>query len=139
MQSPVCCIYHETNSPATVQRRFRNEYGRNQAHIKSIKNWYPNFKETGSDGDLERTGRSSISEETTDTVRNVTAPTIYLDILELYITRQLEEFHPLVIFQQYIFQHLGLGFLQFLNANFPTRWIEKDRSALWPPFSLDLS
>ena len=60
--------YHETNSPITVQRNFRREYGRSPPDVKSIKSWYKKFKETGSVDDLQRTSRPRTCEETVNTV-----------------------------------------------------------------------
>ena len=61
--------FHETKSPITVQRNFRREYDRSPPDVKSIKSWYEKFKETGSVGDLSRSGRPTSSEETVDAVR----------------------------------------------------------------------
>ena len=44
--------HHETISPVTVQRKFRNDYGRPPPDVKSIKAWYSKFVETGSVGEL---------------------------------------------------------------------------------------
>jgi len=52
-----------------VQRKFRNEYGRSPPYVKSIKAWYSKFVETDSVGDLNRSGRPSVSDETVDAVR----------------------------------------------------------------------
>jgi len=49
--------YHETNSPVTVQRKFRNEYGQPPPDVESVKAWYSKFVETDSVGDLNRSGR----------------------------------------------------------------------------------
>ena len=71
MKEKAQCVlwYHETKSPVTVQRKFRNEYGQPQSDVKSIKAWYSKFVETGSVGDLNRSGRPSVSDETVDAVR----------------------------------------------------------------------
>ena len=50
-----------------MQRKFRNEYGP-PPDVKSIKVWYSKLVETGSVGDLNRSGRHSVSDET-DAVR----------------------------------------------------------------------
>ena len=52
-----------------MQRKFRNECGRSPPDVKSIKVWYSKFVETGSVGDLNRSGRPSVSDETVDAVR----------------------------------------------------------------------
>ena len=71
MQEKAQCVlwFHETNSAVTVQRHFRRKYGRNPPDVKSIKNWYDKFKDTGSVGDLKRTGKPTSSDETVDSVR----------------------------------------------------------------------
>ena len=58
--------FNKTKSPVSVQRNFRREYGRSPPDIKSIKSWYNKFKETGSVGDLKRSGRPKTNEETID-------------------------------------------------------------------------
>jgi hypothetical protein len=66
-----CVLWlHETRSPGTVQRNFSREYERHLPDVKSITGWNAKFKETGSVGDRERTGRPSASEETFDAVRD---------------------------------------------------------------------
>jgi len=52
-----------------VQRKFRNEYGWPPPDVKSVKAWYAKFVETSSVGDLNRSGRPSVSDETVDAVR----------------------------------------------------------------------
>ena len=62
--------YHETKSPVSVYRKFINVYGLPPPDVNSIKAWYSNFIETGSVGDLKRSGsRPSVSDETVDAVR----------------------------------------------------------------------
>jgi len=46
-----------------------NEYGRPPPDVKRIKAWYSKVVETGSVGDLNRSGRPSVSDETVDAVR----------------------------------------------------------------------
>jgi hypothetical protein len=58
--------FYEMKSPLTVQQNFRREYERHPPDVKSITEWYAKLKETGSVGDLKRTGRPSASEETVD-------------------------------------------------------------------------
>lgn len=64
LQEKAQCVlcYHEINFPVTIRRKFRNEYGRELPDVKTIKVW------TGRVGDLERTGRPSVNEETADVV-----------------------------------------------------------------------
>ena len=71
MKEKAQCVlwYHETKSPITVQRKFRNEYGWPLPDVKSIKAWYSKSVETGGVGDLNRSGRPSVSDETVDAVR----------------------------------------------------------------------
>jgi len=71
MKEKAQCVlwYHETKSPVSVQRKFRNEYGRLPPDVKRIKTWYSQILETGSVGDLSRSGRPSVSDETVDAVR----------------------------------------------------------------------
>ena len=71
MKEKAQCVlwYRETKSPVTVQRKFRNEYGRSTPDVNGIKAWYSKFVETGSAGDLNRSGRPSVSDETVDAVR----------------------------------------------------------------------
>ena len=66
MEEKSQCVlwYHETKSPVTVQRKFRNEYGRPPPDVTSIKAWYSKFVETGSVGDLKRTVTEDILENT---------------------------------------------------------------------------
>jgi len=65
-----CVLWcHETKSPVSVQRKFRNEYGRPPPDVKSIKAWYSNFVENGSVGYLHRSGSPNVSDETVDAVR----------------------------------------------------------------------
>jgi len=73
MKEKAQCVlwYHETKSPVSVQRNFRNDYGRPPSDVKGIKAWYSEFAETGSVGDLDRSGRPSVSDETVDAVREV--------------------------------------------------------------------
>jgi len=62
--------HHETISPVTAQRKFRNEYGRPLPNDKCIKASYSKFVETGSVGELNRSGRPSVlSDETLDAMR----------------------------------------------------------------------
>jgi len=59
MEEKAQCVlwYQETKSPVSVQRKFINEYGRPPPDVKSIKASYSKFVETGSVGDLNRSGR----------------------------------------------------------------------------------
>jgi len=71
MKEKAQCVlwYHETKSLVSVQHKFRNEYRQPLPDVKSIKTWYSKFAETGSVGDLNRSGRPSVSGETVDAVR----------------------------------------------------------------------
>ena len=71
MKEKTQCVlwYYVTNSPVTVQRKFRKEYRRSQPDVKSIKAWNSNFVETGSVGDLNRSGRTCVRDENVDAVR----------------------------------------------------------------------
>ena len=58
---------------------------------------------------------------------------------KLYVTPQLEEFQPWIIFQQdgappYWVSHVR----RFLDAKFPNRWIGTDGPTPWPPRSPDI-
>ena len=66
MQEKAQCVlwFHESRSPVTVQRQFRREYGRDPPDVKSNKDWYDKFKETGSVCDKRRSGRPGVSDET---------------------------------------------------------------------------
>ena len=71
MKEKAQCVlwYYVTKSPITVQQKFRNEYGQPPPDVKSIKVWYSKFVESGSVGDLSRSGRPCVSDETVDAVR----------------------------------------------------------------------
>jgi len=76
MKEKAQCVlwYRETNSSVSVRREFSNEYGRPPPDVKSIKARYPKLAETGSVGDLNRSGRSSVSDEIVDAVRETFQP-----------------------------------------------------------------
>ena len=58
----------------------------------------------------------------------------YLDLLTEYVSPQLKQYQPLVIFQQDGAPlHCGLAVRQFLNDTFPERWIGCDGPIPWPP------
>ena len=64
--------------------------------------------------------------------KSITAQ-IYLDFLTKYVSPQLEQYQPLVIFQQDgAPPHWGLAVRQLLNDTFPDRWIGRDGPILWP-------
>ena len=64
--------------------------------------------------------------------KSITAQ-IYLDLLTKYVSPQLEQYQPQVIFQQDDAPpHWGLQVRQFLNVAFPERWIGRDGPILWP-------
>ena len=54
---------------ALVSQMFVTSYGRKAPNIKSVKQCYKRFKETGSIQDLSRSGRASMSEATVDHVQ----------------------------------------------------------------------
>ena len=65
---------------------------------------------------------------------------IYLDALTEYVSPQLEQYQPQVIFQQDgALPHWGLEVRQFLNQTFPGRWIVRDGPIPWPPRFLDIT
>ena len=71
--------------------------------------------------------------------KSVTAQ-IYLDVLTEYMSPQLEQYQPQVIFQKDgAPSHWGLEIRQFLNETFPNRWIGRDGSIPWPPDSPDIT
>ena len=68
------------------------------------------------------------------------AAQVYLDLLAEYVWPQLEQYQPLVIFQQDgAPPHWGLVVRQFLNDTFPERWIERDGPIPWPPRFPDIT
>ena len=71
--------------------------------------------------------------------KSITAQ-IYLDVSTEYVSPQLEQYQPQVIFQQDVASpHWGLEVHQFLNETFPDRWIECDGSIPWLPCSPDIT
>lgn len=65
---------------------------------------------------------------------------IYLDVLRAYVVPQLEEYQPLVLFQQDgAPPHWGLVVREFLDQTFPNRWIGRDGPIAWPPRSPDIT
>ena len=61
---------------------------------------------------------------------------VYLDMLELHVAPQLEEFQPWKIFQQDgAPPHWGSHVRRFLDVTFPNRWIGRDGPTPWPPRS----
>ena len=65
---------------------------------------------------------------------------IYLDVLTEYVSPQLEQYQPQVIFQQDgAPPHWGLKVCQFLNETFPDRWTGCDGPIPWPPCSPDIT
>ena len=63
----------------------------------------------------------------------------YLNLLELYVAPQLEEFQPWIIFQQDgAPPRWGSDIRRFLDAIFPNRWIGRDGPTPWPPRSTDI-
>ena len=71
--------------------------------------------------------------------KSITAQ-IYLNLLTEYVSPQLEQYQPLVIFQQDgAPPHWGLAVRQFLNDAFPDTWIRRDGPILWPPRFPDIT
>ena len=71
--------------------------------------------------------------------KSITAQ-IYLDVLTEYMSPQLEQYQPQVIFQKDgAPSHWGLEIRQFLNETFPNRWIGRDGFIPWPPHSPDIT
>ena len=69
-----------------------------------------------------------------------TTATVYLDMLEGYITPQLKVFQPWILFQQDgAPPHWGLIVRTFLDEIFPDRWIGRDGPTPWPPRSPDIT
>ena len=65
---------------------------------------------------------------------------IHLDLLTEYVSPQLEQYQPQVIFQQDgAPRHWGLEVRQFLNDTFPERWIGRDAPIPWPPRSPNIT
>ncbi|GBN59600.1 hypothetical protein AVEN_47100-1 [Araneus ventricosus] len=52
--------FHESIWAITVQRQFRQCYGRKPPDVKLIKDWYAKFKETGSIFDRPRIDRPKV-------------------------------------------------------------------------------
>ena len=71
--------------------------------------------------------------------KSITAQ-IYLDLLTEYVSPQLEQYQPQVIFQQDgAPPHWGFEVRQFLNDTFPERWTGRDGPIPWPPRSPDIA
>ena len=71
--------------------------------------------------------------------KSITAQ-IYLDLLTEYVSPQLEQYQPQLIFQQDgAPPHWGLEVRQFLNDTFPERWIGRDGPIPWLPHSPDIT
>jgi len=65
---------------------------------------------------------------------------VHLDMMELYVAPQLEEFQPWIIFQQDgAPPYWGSYVRRFLDAAFPNMWIGRDGPTPWPPRSLDIT
>ncbi|GBM10729.1 hypothetical protein AVEN_118-1 [Araneus ventricosus] len=57
--------------------------------------------------------------------------TVYLDLLQLFVASQLEEFQPWIMFQQDgAPPHWGSLVCDFLDETFPDRWIGRHGSGL---------
>ena len=69
-----------------------------------------------------------------------TIATVYLDMLEGYVTPQLQEFQPWVLFQQDgAPPHWELIVRTFLDETFPDRWIGRDGPSPWSSRSPDIT
>ena len=70
IQEKARCVlcYRKLKSPTAVQRKFRNEFEQDPSHTNSIKRWFKNFMETGSNLNCKRSDRPSIDKETIDAV-----------------------------------------------------------------------
>jgi len=65
---------------------------------------------------------------------------VYLDMLELYVSPQLEKFQPWIIFQKDgAPPRWGSHVCWLLDAAFPNRWIGRDGPTPWPPRSPDIT
>ncbi|GBM50384.1 hypothetical protein AVEN_97208-1 [Araneus ventricosus] len=73
------------------------------------------------------------------TEKSITA-NVYLNLLQLFIAPQLEEFRPWIMFQQDGAPlHWGSLVRDFLDETFPDRWIGRDGPTPWPPLSPDIT
>ncbi|KAJ4426523.1 hypothetical protein ANN_27337 [Periplaneta americana] len=64
----------------------------------------------------------------------------YLDMLDQFVVPQLMHLQPNVIFQQDgAPPHWGLIVREFLDTQFPGRWIGRDGPTRWPPRSPDIT
>ena len=64
----------------------------------------------------------------------------YLDMLELHVAPQSEEFQQWIISQQDgAPPHWGSHVRLFLDATFPSSWIGRDDPTPWPPRSPDIT
>jgi hypothetical protein len=71
---------------------------------------------------------------------NTITANIYLDMLMNFAVPQLEDLQPHVIFQQDgAPPHWGLCVRDFLNEQFPDRWIGRDGLIPWPPRLPDIT
>jgi hypothetical protein len=64
----------EAESPDTVQRKFRAQYGNNPPDVKLIKSWKTKFLETGSVHKDKSSGRPSVSDPQILTLCLLTIP-----------------------------------------------------------------
>jgi hypothetical protein len=64
----------------------------------------------------------------------------YLDMLQQFLTPQLDEYDQCIHFQQDGAAHHYLGEVcEYLNIRFQGRWIGRAAPMAWPPRSLDLT
>ncbi|GBN21664.1 hypothetical protein AVEN_87056-1 [Araneus ventricosus] len=65
---------------------------------------------------------------------------VYLDLLQLFIAPQLEEFQPWIMFQQDgVPPHWGSLVRDFKDETVPDRWIGRDGPTPWPPLSSEIT
>lgn len=63
-------LFHETNSATSVQRRFRNEFGKDPPSRPTIYSWYNNFVQSGCSVPHSKSpGRPSVSDAVVEQVR----------------------------------------------------------------------
>ncbi|KAJ4441977.1 hypothetical protein ANN_11841 [Periplaneta americana] len=159
--------YAETNSVIQVQRNFRRVFQKDPPSRNTIKTWKQHFLATESVVKLHGCGHVRVSEERVAAVRQayfspklnvwcglmhnliigpfffaeqtVTRNT-YLDMLDQFVVPQLMLMQPNVIFQQDgAPPHWSLIVREFLDTQFPGRWIGRGGPTRWPPRSPDIT
>ncbi|XP_064084849.1 uncharacterized protein LOC135200284 [Macrobrachium nipponense] len=69
-ESPVCFMVPRNKINCCSSAQVQNEYRRDPPDVKSIKDWYKKFTETGSVEDLKRSGRPSVTDASIVAVRD---------------------------------------------------------------------